>query len=299
MKENIIEASIRRHGEKDSQGRLSEGGIRHAREVAREIGAELKNAPDGTIFFVMPSTVGRARATRDAMESALQESLCNEPDIQVLSVQGRPDWSKLERKKYIVTDFQPSSSIGYRNNERENAANGYWDSITGTLEGDALAAFKLWCAQPEEIAVVKAEMKAAHPNVPAEVIDGFDPNNFDFTPEEYAQKSFMWLQRMQAIAKQHVPDRPVRFLGISHDDISDFLTLRLLGHPLSSKTLEEHRPLRDFLEESTYTFSSRGLEISYRSERKTLTPQEIRDFPSRLREEIETRRKAWERGISP
>lgn len=85
----MLEASIRRHGEKDSGGGLSAEGVEHAKRVAEGLAAELRTAPEGSVFFVMPSTVGRAKATRDAMEFSLKETFHAESDVEITSIQGK------------------------------------------------------------------------------------------------------------------------------------------------------------------------------------------------------------------
>lgn len=294
MKENTVEVSIRRHGEKDSQGELSAEGIEHAREVAREIFEQIKSAPARSLFFIVPSILGRAQKTRTVIESVLKEEIRNETEIEILSLQDRPDWTMIGSKKYVVTDFAPSTLIGYGGDRRTITTEKYWESAKDSLEGDEFAIFELWCAEEGELGAFKAEMKTKHEKVSEHTIDELAQSKFELAPEEYALKGYRWLERMRNLVKKYVPERPVKFLGISHNDISDFLTFELLGYKLNIETLRHFDSLRDFLEESTYAFlSGGGLEISYRGGKKTLTSQELADFPNRLKQEIEARKKVW------
>lgn len=74
-----------RHGEKQGE-ELSETGIEQAKVKARELLEEIKASPDGSVFYAMPSNVGRAVETRDVIESELRTLAEGEQGIEFISV---------------------------------------------------------------------------------------------------------------------------------------------------------------------------------------------------------------------
>ena len=307
-RDSAIEAELRRHSNKFQEGEepiptpdggksgLTAEGIREAKNLASEIFKEIKESPRGSIYFLMPSNVGRAQETRDIIEAELQAVLKDNPEIEIISVQDAQKFENLSKeKKYVITELAGSSLIGYSNRAEEQVVGERWNEVKTLLDGDGMAAFKLWCAEPEEIDSFKQELKQKFPGVPAEEIEKINPESFKLTPEDYTIKAFRWLSRIRSIAQERFPDRYVKFTGISHDDVSDFLTFVLLGYKLNIKTLEQFKTLRTFLEKSSYKFTSQGLEIEYRGERKTIPNEELDDFVSSLKQAKKERLKNWQK----
>jgi hypothetical protein len=290
-----LDIEIRRHAEKNEKGVLSEYGKEQSQQFAQSLSTEIKEAPLGSVFAIMPSNVTRAQETRDEAESRLKEIFSHHKEIEILSVRERDILTRIAgEKRYIITGLAYSSLLGYKAEGEEKKANDYFDTVANQLEGDKLAAFKLWCAWTEELEPFKLSLSEHHRQVPYTVIESLQSENFKFTPEQYALKAFHWMERMRQITQQLLGDHYCKLIGISHDDVSDFLTFSLLGYRISIKTIELFKTLRGFIEPSSYQFKPDGsVLVTYRGYEKELTINYILDFKERVEIEKELRLREW------
>ncbi|MCK5511044.1 hypothetical protein KAI65_05930 [Candidatus Parcubacteria bacterium] len=131
---------------------------------------------------------------------------------------------------------------------------------------------KLWAAQPEEIDMIKQEVKEQYPEVD---INDIKPSNFFETPEDDAEKKIRFMIKTLKIAQKYFPDNPVKIFGISHSVRSDFAAMKLLGINISAKAFEEIGGARDYLESHKVTIKDGKVIVSFRGQQNEFSVDEL------------------------
>lgn len=327
-----IEGEIRRHatkwvpgdfpvvspkGEHETQqlkSGLSIEGIHEAKNFAQSLVEEVRGT-DTEIILLMPSNVGRAREVVEIVVLELQSLLKQNTDIQLvtfkeLNKRSMPTSEDTARFIIIPTREQMgekaaigSSLIGYRMDEsrgsptqrreahEDNLANEAWERIKNLLEGDRLKAFQVWLADQKEWEQLMESLKQEFPDANLSTLN---PGEMKVAPEEWALRAWKWLTGIHTMMSKKFPEKSAKYIGISHDDVSDFVTYITLGYPLNAATLEHFGTLRNYLEPSRYRWmEDGGLETSYRGETHILTKEEVQQLPTLIESMREKRLNWW------
>jgi broad specificity phosphatase PhoE len=281
--ENFKRFETVRHGEKQGE-KLSEVGVGQAKEKARELLDEIKTSPNGSIFYIMSSNVGRAIETRDIIENELKILAQEEQGIEFISVQ---DIKRIKQvkgdksKKYIITDIQPTTALGF--NERTPSLLAFLKFKTIYKNNEDLIG-KTWAAKPEELEGLKDKIRQEIPDLDVSQIN---PKEFEETPEEAALKYICLMRRMAEITEKYFPNHPFKCLQIGHNLSADFAAIAILGRDISIESIEKiGGKFRQFLESAYFEVRGGKIVTKYRD-------QEVEQYKN-LDEIIEDLKKASE-----
>ncbi len=278
-----------RHGHKEGEG-LSAKGIEQAREKAGMMLEEIDEAPEGTVTYIMTSNVGRAVATRDAIEASLKDRTQGREDIEFVSVQDIEGIKRIKdepTKKVVVTELQPTTALGF--NERTPSLKAFL-KYKKEYKNDEDLIGMTWIAKPEEIDRLKEKAKERLPDYD---VDSIKPSEFIETPEEAAAKYIRLMKRMTEITEKHFPGRPWKSLHVGHNMSADFAAAALMKKDLSLKTIEElGGKFRNFMESATFEVKDGKLITRYRDE-EVENEVSLDDVIQDLEKKSEERKKQW------
>lgn len=280
-----------RHGHKEGK-ELSELGVQQAREKAESFFKEIQEASPGSIIYSISSNIGRAVKTKEIIEARLKE-LAEETKDESVEFIDVHDLEAIQRakenpdKKYVITNLQPSTGIGYNPEATYSKAFGKYVKLLGGSEGLAAT---IWATHKEELDELAVDIQEKFPEVTK---DQLKPQDYGMTPEEYGLKSIVVLKRLSELTKKHFPERPFKMLAVGHDISSDFATLACLGKDISLKSLKEPGgEFRDFLEGSHFELKDDGIVTKFRGQESSVarTWEEIIDD---LKQKSAARKKEW------
>ena len=278
-----------RHGEKQGE-ELSEVGIEQSKIKARELLKEIKESPDGSVFYAMSSNVGRAVETRDVIETKLRILAEGEQDIEFISVQ---DVKKINQakddksKKYIITGLQPSTALGF--NERTPSLPAFLKFKKAYKNNEDLIG-ETWAAKSSELESLKEKIKQKIPDLEVSEIN---PKEFDETPEEAALKYIRLMKRMAEITEKYFPNHPWKGLQIGHNLFADFAALAMLGRDISVESIEElGGEFRQFLESAYFELKDGKIVVKYRDQ-EVEQEKDLDEIIQDLEKGSEERKKEW------
>lgn len=278
-----------RHGEKEGES-LSARGIEQAIEKAHELAAEIENSLNGTVFYLLPSNVGRAVATRDTIETELQELLAEDKKVAMVDVHDLKalHLAKEDHEgKYVVKSLQPSSLLGFNENTPSIPAFLKYKKL---FQNNETYIGKVWAVNAEELQELKRQIAIDFPDLPD---DSIDPREFQETPEEAAIKYLNLMKRMADITRKHFPGRPWKSLLIGHNLSADFAVMAMMGKKISlESTRELGDEFRRFMESSYLDFEDDKIVVRYRDE-ETERATSLDEVMNSLLAESKVRRENW------
>lgn len=278
-----------RHGEKHGED-LSEAGIEQSKIKARDLLEEIEASPEGSVFYAMPSNIGRAIETRDVIETELKTAAQNIQGIEFISVQDieRIKQAKGDKsKKYVITGIQPSTVLGF--NEKTPSLSAFLKFKQAYKNNEDLVG-KTWAARTSEIRKLKEEIKVKNPDLD---ISGINPKEFEKTPEEAALKYIRLMKRMAEITEKHFPDHPWKGLQVGHNISADFSALAMLGKDISVQSIEElGGKFRQFLESAHFEFKEGKTMAKYRDQ-EVEQEKDLDEIIQDLEKASEERKKEW------
>jgi len=287
--ENFKQFETVRHGEKRGE-ELSEVGIEQAKEKAKELLGEIKASPDGSVFYAMSSNVGRAVETRDVIETELKNLAQEEQGIEFISIQ---DVEKIKQikgdksKKYIITDIQPSTALGF--NERTPSLPAFL-KFKKTYKNNEDLIGETWAAKPEELESLKEKIRQEIPDLDVSEIN---PKEFEETPEEAALKYIRLMRRMAEITEKYFPDHPWKGLQIGHNLSADFAAIAMLGKDISVESVENlGGKFRQFLESAHFEIKEGKIVARYRGQ-EAEQEKDLDKIIEDLEKASEERKKGW------
>ncbi|MES2223342.1 MAG: hypothetical protein V4469_00250 [Patescibacteria group bacterium] len=281
-----------RHGDKDKAGNLSEEGVQQSKEKALVFVEEIKSAPPGSVFYVLPSNVGRATETGRTIESELEEILQNDPNVEFISVH---DVSKIEAakgdfsKKFIIKELYPTSSIGFKNDTDYVPA---WIDYKKKLGNDEYNILMLWASRPEEMGKTREEMQTKFPDLDVSTLN---PKDFIRTPETEALNYLFLSKRMAEITEKYFPGHPFKNIQVGHNPV-DYAVLALMGKDITAENLRElqNGKSRDFLESSKFEERNGSIIVKYR-DHEVEREIELKDIIKKLEEQSKERQESWKK----
>jgi hypothetical protein len=278
-----------RHGEKQGE-ELSEAGIGQAKEKAGKLLDEIKNAPDGAVFYAMSSNVGRAVETRNVIEEELKDLARGNQEIEFISVH---DVEKIEQakgdksRKYVITDIQPSAALGF--NERTPSIPAFL-KYKKLYKNDEDLIGKTWAARQSEIVKLKKKIKQEMPELD---VSNISPKEFEETPEETALKYVRLMRRMAEITEKYFPGHPWKGLQIGHNLSADFAAIALLGKDISVESIERlGGKFREFLESAYFEINGGKTVAKYRGQH-TEQEKTLDEIIANLEKASEARKEEW------
>ncbi len=279
-----------RHGDKNVDGTLSERGGEQAREKAVELYERIQNAPLGSIIYLTPSNVGRAVETRNEIETELQELCAEDPSVEFVPIntlKERPEIKSNFTKKFVVTEVQPQSIIGFKADTDYVPA---WKEYGKKFSGNEYFTMLAWVAKPEELESVKGELHEAFPETDT---DSIRPSDFVRTPEEEAIRYLRLSARMREITESHFPGHEYVNIQVGHNT-ADFSVLALMGKDISAENLKTylHGRSRNFLESATFENKDGKIIVRYR-ENETEQEKDLGEIIKELEQKSEERKLAW------
>ncbi len=278
-----------RHGHKEGEN-LSEKGREQAKEKAKALLEEVQQSEAGTIFFVIPSNIGRAKETRSLIEAELTELVASDSGITLIDVH---DVEKLQAannnftKKYIITGIQPTRALGLHLGTQMQET--YLDLRNDIKDEDLVA--KTWIAKPEEVSTVQDEIRRkVSGHIPMGKIR---PERFEGTPEEAALHHIRLMKALQGLQQKHFPYHPTKALQVNHSPHADFAFMALAGKELSLQTVEEMGgKFRDFLEAAKIDLQDDEITIEYRGH-EFINHASLDEVIATLKTQSEQRRREW------
>ncbi len=281
-----------RHGEKKGE-ELSERGEEQAREKAAELLLEIEAAPPGAVFYIMPSIVGRAKATRNIIESTLEQLVRDKgtEDIVFISVHevekikaAKDDFSK----KYVITDIQPSTPLGFKADRPVYSP--VYVRIRNLFKGDEELTGMTWAAKADEVGPLREEIQKKFPDVPEEEID---PKKFGEPPEEAALRYLRLMRREVELTEKYFSGHPWKSMYVGHAPAIDFATMAILGKDISIKAIEElGGKLRDFLEPAHFELKNGKIIVKFRDQ-ETEVEKNLDEVIEELKKKSAERKKEW------
>lgn len=289
--ENFKRFETIRHGEKQGEN-LSEAGVEQTKAKAKEFLDEIERAPEGTVFYIMPSIVGRAVATRDILESELN-NLAQEQkseNIEFISVKNTERIGEVKgdmSRKYVITELPPSALLGFK--EKTSSIPAFLKFKKLYKNNEDLVG-KTWVARPEELASLKERIKQEFPDLD---IEGIDPKVFIETPEKAALKYILLMKKVAEITEKHFPGHPYKGLFVGHNLSADFAAMALLGKDISVESAEElGGKFRGFLESSYFEMKDGKICFMYRDQEKE-QEKDLNEVIHQLKEASKKRNKGW------
>ena len=267
-------------------------------EKVKSILENLEHAPEGTVMALEPSNVKRANQTRELFIGKLGELLKDREDIEIVSLSENPEESEAilqtikenPQKKYIIANLRGSWLIGFKENDQSLPIVNKWKNI---LKGNENLLGKVWAAQADEIPLLTKELRAE-----GIVINEVDvrPQEFQNTPEDQVVPFMKWLQAVEKIGQDRLPNRSLILEAISHNLRSDYTILSLLGENISVESINRvlGGEFRQPFERSSVIFNNDGsVTIKYRKIEKTYPRQEFDQIIDQVRAHGEERKKEW------
>lgn len=278
-----------RHGHKEGED-LSEKGKNQAKEKAKALLVEIRQSEAGTIFFVMPSNVGRAKETRDIIETELRQLAASDSEVAFIDVN---DIAQLEAvkgnftKRYIITGIQPSRALGLH---FETKMQKTYEDLRSDIKDENLVA-KMWIAKPQEVSTVQTEIRdKVVKSIPLEKLH---PKVFDGTPEEAALHHIRLMKALQSLKQKYFPSHSSKALQVNHSPHADFAFMALAGKELSLQTVEEMGgKFRDFLETAHIDLEDEGITVEYRGKR-FINKASLNQVIEALGKQADERRREW------
>jgi hypothetical protein len=275
-----------RHAEKTPDGSITEEGRAEARALGGRIAAEVLAGPENGVTFVVPSSVGRAVATRDELEGGILARLdqAEATFLEVGDTEAFAHASAAESGRLIVTGIQPQRIVGFG---QETSYIPAWKRLTARFGGEEYYTMLSWAAHPDELAGLAEEVAARFPSDTGEAIR---PSEFRRTPEREALGYLRLYRRIGEVATARFPGRPTRFVQVGHNT-ADFATVALLGQPISVATVRNllGGESRHFLESASFDLGAG--EVSFRGERILSVP--VADAVAALEAASRERAAAW------
>lgn len=279
-----------RHGDKNADGTLSERGREQAREKAIELQQRILEAAPGSIIYLIPSNVGRAVQTRDEIEATLKELCAEDPNIEFVSVQSVPKMPEIKKdftRKFIVTEIEPQSIIGFKSDTDYIPA---WKEYGKQFSGNEYYTMLTWVVKPEELASVKHELHEAFPEAD---LDNLQPADFMRTPEEEAIRYLRLSARMAKITESHFPNHEYLNIQVGHNT-ADFSVLALMGKDISAENLKTYLQgrSRNFLESATFENKDGKIIVKYR-DNEVEQEKDLDEVIEVLEQKSQERKLAW------
>ncbi|MBS3053512.1 hypothetical protein A3A67_00190 [Candidatus Peribacteria bacterium RIFCSPLOWO2_01_FULL_51_18] len=278
-----------RHGHKEGEN-LSERGKEQAKEKAKALLEEVQQSEAGTIFFVIPSNVGRAKETREIIETELRQLAASDSDIAFIDVHEAEQLAAAKgnfTKRYIITGIQPSRALGLHLGTQMQKT--YLDLRSDIKDEDLVA--KTWIAKPQEVSTVQDEVRSKFgEHIPLEKLR---PERFEGTPEEAALYHIRLMKALQSLKHKYFPNHPAKALQVNHSPHADFAFMALAGKELSLKTVEEMGgKFRDFLEAANIDLQDDGITIEYRGDR-FINNASLDEVIDALEKQADERKREW------
>lgn len=168
-------------------------------------------------------------------------------------------------------------------------------------------AVKVWVSRDEEIDKLRAEFveQGIIKDSDSEKLDPALFETKDNTPEAVAKDIITYIKQVLELGREKYPDRPVYFLGSSHNMTMDVASLRLLGHKITRENLKK-LALDDNddyeaslpIEGRSMRFENGKFIFSFRGEEKELSPEELEELTKDngiLDQEAEERVREWQK----
>ncbi len=282
-----------RHGDKNADGSLSEKGVEQSKEKAVELYEEIKSAEGGSVFFILPSKVGRAKQTGREIELKLKELFSGQSDVEFISVQDVARRMQETKdnfdRKFIITELQPTSSIGF---DAETDYLPAWKEYGKKLGGNEYNVLRLWATKSEEMGSVGAEMQEKFNTLD---ITQLQPKDFVRTPEEEALNYLRLSKRMAEIVEKYFPGHSFKNIQVGHNP-ADFSVLALMGKEISAQNLRElwNGKSRDFVESAKFEVKKGRIVVKYR-DHETTEETSLEEVIKKLERQSAERKLAWEK----
>lgn len=281
-----------RHGEKKGE-ELSENGEEQAREKAKSLLVEIEAAPNGSVFFIMPSIVGRAKMTRDIIESTLEQLIHEKKaeDIVFISIK---DIEKIKEakddfgKKFIITDLQPSTPLGFKIDKPVYSP--VYTSLRDMFKGDENYTGMTWAARRDEIGPLREKVGKEFPEIE---LNNVDPKKFGEPPEDAALRYLRLIKRMTELTEQFFPGHPWKSMYVGHAPSVDFASMAIMGKDISIRTIEElGGKFRDFLESARFELKDGKIIAKFRDQ-ETEIEKDLDAVIEELKLKSADRKKEW------
>ncbi len=280
-------------GEDGSYGEaLSAVGRENAKKKSLDYYKEIKESPEGTVFFMVTSNIERAIDTRSAIEEGIEALIKEEDNIEVILVKDVEKVElakKNEESKYVVKDSYPNSLLGLGAFKEDNHDLLLFHKLTKKYKNNSVLALKTWITKKDEVDDLKNEIVGEVSDVDIEKIK---PSDFNFSPEDFILSYFKFLKRISEIADKHFPGRPWKCLQVGHDVQLDFSAMFLLEGEISLKAFEKIKKLRNFLESSQIDIHDGKMIFKYRDLEKEIEVG-FGELIENLKEASKKRKQEW------
>ena len=282
-----------RHGDKEGSG-LSEKGREQAREKAKSYYREIQESEPGTVFYLIPSIVERAVETRNLIEEELRQQAQGNSEIEFISVQ---DLERIKQsqgditKKYVITELQPSTPIGFKDSTEYMPA---WNRHAKLFNKEEYYIVSSWIARKSEMQELEADVSGKYP----EAVGKVKPDEFGMTPEEQAIKTLRLAARLGQLTEKYFLGHDYRCIQVGHSGLSDISMLPTLGQEINYTNYKRisgeqgRRPL-----ESSHFRSDNGKILARYRENEAVVEKNLDEIIKDLEKASEERKKEWRQPI--
>lgn len=309
---------VRRHGPRPAYGEdLTPEGIALIHEEARSIYADILQHDLGSIFYIVPSDVRRARDTRHHLEEALQQLAAEDAehgeacafvdfndDVRIAQI------AHDHSKRWIITGVPDIPEIGI--DMQEDGAGPVWDTMQDNFREHALDEKKLEAVIHDLLSAVQVSWPSELPqlfqdirvhvghDVPDETLMRlFSPAQYvalDITPEDEVIGQLTAMHREASAVEEKFPGQHVHSITIGHAPVIDYVGMALMGQRITLADWKAYGGIRRYLEPIELDFDERGDMVYARLPDRGLESSSrvhIGELIAQLRHEAAARREAW------
>lgn len=285
------EAIVIRHGPKKGEG-LDPERIPEIRKEGDVYFQRILSAPTDTIFFVVPSTVGRAQDTRKIIEGRVRELVDEHPEanIEIIPASEQKRIKKGAGKKYLISDMEPDPKLGFTDSDLYRPERGRLDKL---FKGDEEYIGRTWAARASEIQELKADIQKKFPDLSDAELASIQPARMVETPEDRAINDLQAIVSSTEKVEKANPGHPLVGTFIGHAPRIDFLAMATLTEEINLKNFKRVQGLRNYLEASSFKVENGMIvEASFRG-RSLAAPIAVSEVIARLQKASEERKAEW------
>ncbi len=299
-----INAGFRRHSKKEGEN-ISVEGRDMCHKEADKIFKELVAAPINTIYYITPSSIGRAQQTADYIGERLARNIEQNPQANiVMFLFGTPwrhiDKARKEGKKVIISAVPEEQDLAFSESE------GWMKALRAGLKFEGKNKEKLteadimciWVARKSEIPALKALLRKRYPGMTDEEFDqNFKPSRFKDTPEEIALRQIKVVLSTAASMQRRYPDAHLMGSYVGHSDMTDMATMAILYQEINLVSMQAYGQVRAELETDEFQIKDGQIvKASFRvgnGGRSLAAPLSVDALLKRLQVASETRKAEW------